>query len=230
MSRDGHDVFERLGPAGLKRALADLLDHTRLVRLANACGLKYPGMRTQSQTRERIVADLVERSGREQATRRTVVRQLEKQAAGPLRAWRQLGAEERARRLADEGFLRANGNLGLHLFLLAAAGDGAEETEQLLRLAQAQPAESAPQKRSRDEARLAKTVAELQKRLLHLESQMLKSREAEKALKREVVQRRAELADSRELAERLQRQLEQLRSDSRARPPAAESAAGADPL
>ena len=62
MTREDKEILDRLGVEGLTRVLHDVLDHRRLVRLANACGLKYPGMRTQSQQRLRIVTDLVERS------------------------------------------------------------------------------------------------------------------------------------------------------------------------
>ena len=62
MTREDREVLDRLGPEGLTRVLDDVFDHRRLVRLANTCGLKYPGMRTQSQKRAQLVADLVERS------------------------------------------------------------------------------------------------------------------------------------------------------------------------
>ena len=56
MTRPDREIFDRLGTRGLVRVLEDLLDQGHIVRLANACGLRYPGMRTQSQKRSRIVA------------------------------------------------------------------------------------------------------------------------------------------------------------------------------
>ena len=49
MVRTEREVVTRLGTVGLTRALNDLLDQARVIRLANAVGLAYPGMRTQSQ-------------------------------------------------------------------------------------------------------------------------------------------------------------------------------------
>ena len=62
MARTEREVVTRLGTVGMSRALNDVLDPTRVIRLANAVGLSYPGMRTQSQKRMRLIADLVEKA------------------------------------------------------------------------------------------------------------------------------------------------------------------------
>jgi uncharacterized LabA/DUF88 family protein len=216
MDRPVKEIFERLGPAGLSRALADVLDPADLVRLANACGLKYRGMRTQSQPRERLLADLVDRAGKQEASRRTIVRALQKQTGDALREWEALGGAEQAGRLSDEGFLRGNGKLGLHLFLLAAGADGAEldrfgthfARQSLLRLAAngAAPAPSEPDRPSREADRLQRRMNDLEKKTRHLEAQLAKMRELHKTAKRDLIQRKGELAESRMLAERLRRE------------------------
>jgi uncharacterized LabA/DUF88 family protein len=212
MERPDKDIFERLAPGGLARALQDVLDPSELVRLANACGLKYRGMRTQSQPRERLVADLVDRASTHLTARRAIVRVLEKQTSEALRQWEALGADEKAGRLGDEAFLRADGNLGLHLFLLAAAADGSDldrfgahfARQSLLRMAGNGAAETAEAERpSRDTGRLQRRVVELEKKTRHLEAQLAKTRELHKTAKRDLIQRKGELAESRMLAERL---------------------------
>ena len=74
-------IFEHLGAAALGRVLDDLLDPGQLVQLANACGLRYPGMRTQTQARERLVADLVGKAEKTQSSRKTILRVLAKVSA-----------------------------------------------------------------------------------------------------------------------------------------------------
>ena len=87
MSRPTKEVFERLGTRGLSRVLDDLLDQNRLVRLANTCGLEYPGMRTRSQKRQRIISDLVKRTSQQQATRTAVYRVLKKETRAIANNW-----------------------------------------------------------------------------------------------------------------------------------------------
>ena len=125
MSREDREVLDRLGVDGLTRVLGDVLDHRRLVRLANTCGLKYPGMRTQSQKRRQLVDDLVERSFQNETTLLVVGRTLRKETREASRRWSQLSSEEKAKCIGDERFLLRKGNLGLHLYFLASAdGDG----------------------------------------------------------------------------------------------------------
>ena len=61
---------------------------------------------------------------------------------------------------------------------------------------------------SREEIRLNKRVAEQQKKVQHVESQLTKAREAEKSARRDLIQRKGELAESRMLVERLRRDYE----------------------
>lgn len=212
MNRPEKQIFERLGPAGLTQVLDDVIEQKRLVRLANACGLKYPGMRTQSQERQRIVADLVDQSSSQVAARKAVYRELQKATLAASRAWNDLTADDKRARLADRELLATNGNLGLHLFLAARDTDGdAAGLEALLAMLapQPQPAGSRaadsphPAQASRDELRLKRSVAELQKKVRHLEGQLGKARESEKTAKRDLIGRKGELAESRMLAERL---------------------------
>ena len=124
MTRSAKEIMDRLGSTGLGRVLEDLIDPSRLVRLANACGLKYPGMRTQSQSRSRLLHDLTAKARKQADVRKAVMRVLDKEMSKSKREWDGLRAEEKVRRLCDESFLRADGNLGRHLFLLASGLDG----------------------------------------------------------------------------------------------------------
>lgn len=219
--------FERLGSEGLTRVLGDVLDQTRLVRLANACGLKYPGMRTLSQTRHRVLADLVHRAGESATTRRAIYRTLRKETRAAGREWLTLPDEEKARRLGDERFLQSNGNLGVHLFFLASSetdrDDGGFESllarQQLLKIASnGQASATEPKRASREENRLRKRVNELEKKLQHVEGQLTKGREAERTIKRDLIQRKGELAESRMLAERLRADLNRAQAAQQASP------------
>lgn len=231
MSREGKEIIERLGRDGLGRVFDDILDHRRLVRLANACGLKYPGMRTQSQKRERLIADLVERGRSDEAAQLAICRALEKETRAAGHRWGQLSAEDKAERLGNDRFLRSNGNLGVHLYLLAAADGEAElhafesllARKPLLRVeAEGAAVKDDKPKPSREEARLRKRNAELLKKSQHLEAQLAKSRETERTFKKDLIQRKGELAESRMLAERLRRESEAARQ-------AAAKSAGAKP-
>lgn len=238
VSQVERQVLKRLGGQGLAQVLGDLLEQPKLVRLANACGLRYPGMRTQSQKRERIVSDLAERAEAEEPARRAIFRTLVKETSAAAREWARLDAKEKARRLEDDTSLAANGKLGLQLFLVASSKDeGSDETLAAL-LRRTEPrnqTENQPEEiegaNSREAARLKKKSAELQKKLQHLEVQLARARETERLLKREVLQRKGELAESRMLVERLRR--EQQEAAAEPTPPAiaspAQAAASAAP-
>src|SRR5512143_3940887 len=121
MARTDRDVVSRLGTVGLSRALSDVLDQARLVRLANAVGISYPGMRTQSQKRSRLVADLTEKAGREDAAGLAVIRALRKETGAAAKEWSSLTPDERAARLTDPAVAATNGRLGAYLFVAASA-------------------------------------------------------------------------------------------------------------
>jgi len=232
-TRPEREVLEVLGPAGLGLVLSDLLDQAKLVRLANACGISYPGMRTQSQSRDRLLGDLVEKASKEEPAWRAIYKALLKQTGAALREWAALDAAQRARRLASEAATARDGSLGLRLFLAATSSPPSPELDaeigRLLseghrKAAKGQPPDTASGP-AREAARLEKKVAELRKKIQHLESQLERSREAEKQLKRDLLHRKGELAESRMLAERLRRELEQARMSPKApaSPPAASS-------
>ena len=101
MVRSDRDIVTRLGPGGMSRVLDDVLDQPRLIRLANAVGLSYPGMRTQSQKRPKLIADLIDRAGRDEAAGRAVIRLLRKETAAAAKEWAALAAEARSARLDD---------------------------------------------------------------------------------------------------------------------------------
>ena len=105
MARPENEIFSQLGADALARVLNDVLDHTRLARLATACGLSYPGMRTRSQKRERLLADLVERAGKQTTARTAMLRTLRKETAAAARKWSTLDGAEREKRVSDDGFL-----------------------------------------------------------------------------------------------------------------------------
>jgi uncharacterized LabA/DUF88 family protein len=225
MARPAKEIIDRLGPNGLTRALDDLLDQSRLVRLANTCGLKYRGMRTQSQSRARLVKDLADKARKQDDVGKAVLRVLAKETGQAAREWGGLDAEEKVRRLCDEEFLRADGNVGRHLFLLADAADGTELGALGTRLAQghllriasngAQAAvpgkasDKAPAKGARDATRLRRQVQERERKLRHSEAQLVKAREVQKTTKQDLIQRKGELAESRMLVERLRNELAQ---------------------
>jgi uncharacterized LabA/DUF88 family protein len=228
-----------LGPRGLVRVLDDLLDQGHLIRLANTCGLSYPGMRTQSQKRGRILADLAERMGREESARKAIFRALRKETSGAAKAWAARNPEERARDLAGDPEVEGGQKLGLRLFLLAAdSSDEAHETafSSLLKAEEARQTGVAaaeatstrdPEQVARDAARLRKKVAELQKKSNYVEGQVAKGRELEKSLKRDLMQRKGELAEARMLNEQLRRELQEARgaaTDSTATQPSSSPA------
>lgn len=235
MGRRIKTVLARLGAVGLAQVLDDLFDTPRLVRLANACGLSYPGMRTQSQKRERIVADLAARALSQEAARREIDRALRKEIAAPLRAWRGRSEDERARLLADPAALRAERSLGVALYLGASAAipgiDDAAVERMLAALGAGGPAVDEPAAAEaveplgatedgdahRELVRLHKRHAELARKVRHLEGQLAKARDTEKLLRRDVIERKGELAESRMLAERLRKELDGARAASGAR-------------
>src|SRR5258706_13972695 len=101
MARTEREVVTRLGTGGLSRALNDLLDQARVIRLANAVKLSYPGMRTQSQKRTRLIADLAEKAGRDDAAGLAVVRTLRKETGSVAKEWVSLSPSERVAPLTD---------------------------------------------------------------------------------------------------------------------------------
>lgn len=243
MPRTDREVVSRLGSGGLSRALNDILDQARLIRLANAVGLSYPGMRTQSQKRPRLVADLAERAGRVDAAALAVVRVLRKETTGAGKEWGALSGEERARRLSDPAVATSNGRLGAYLFLAASAApepDVEESLNGVLARMGVEPVEiddDAPPARSetlpREAQRLQKKCAELQKKVRHLEAQIARSKDVEKTNKRDLLQRKGELAEARMLAERLRRELDEIRGKRSETPPAtvtATSTAGVEEI
>ena len=232
MHRAEREIIDRLGVPGLTRVLRDLLDQERLIRLAHACGLEYPGMRARSQPRERLLQDVAEKAGHDDAARRAVLKTLQKETGGQRRAWDRLDPEQQAARLREGG--------GEQLFL-AASSRGAEAVEAALAAAltapppEAEPMESAdpvvpeadedgddPERNGREVTRLKKRNLELQKKLQHLEGQAARAREQAKELKRDLIQRKGELAEARMHAERLER-------DREAREAAAKAARQAAP-
>ncbi len=232
-TRQEREVLEVLGPAGLVRVLDDVLDQGRLVRLANACGISYPGMRTQSQSRDRLLADLAAKASKDEPAWRTIHRILLKQTAAAAREWAALGPAERLDRVRRAAATGGDGSFGLRLFLAASAAppsaDVDSEIARLLVEAGRQPGKRAANglqpASSREAARLAKKVTELKKKAQHLEGQLQRAREAEKQLKRDLLQRKGELAESRMLAERLRRELEDVRAKAKSPPPQPATAA-----
>ncbi|HEX6852067.1 MAG TPA: NYN domain-containing protein [Candidatus Polarisedimenticolaceae bacterium] len=212
MPRSERQVLEGLRRPGLVRVLDALLDQGRLLRAANAVGVAYPGMRLQSQKRERIVADLADKALREDGPGRSLVRLLRKQTAAEVRPWAALPVADRLARLDGDPS-------GLDLFL-AASADPEPAVDEVLaaRVAAFEPAAppsteppapaNGPESPDREASRLRKKTTELQKKLRHLDGQIAKGREVEKSLKRDLIQRKGELAEARMLAERLRRELD----------------------
>ena len=221
MARTEREVVARLGKAGLTRVLSDLLDQNRVIRLANAVGLSYPGMRTQSQKRSRLIADLVDKAGRDDAATLAVVRSLRKETSTIAKEWTGLAPPVRASRLTDPEVQSGNGRLGAYLFVAASAAPEAPVEDALSGLLDrvdagnsetAEPTLSgAKESPSKEAQRLRKRCAELQKKVRYLEGQIAKTKDVEKANKRDLLQRKGELAEARMLVERLRRELEESR-------------------
>jgi uncharacterized LabA/DUF88 family protein len=220
MVRSDRDIVIRLGPGGMSRVLNDVLDQPRLIRLANAVGLSYPGMRTQSQKRPKLIADLIDKAGRDEAAGRAVIRLLRKETAGAAKEWAGLAGEARSARLDDPALAVTNGRLGAYLFVAAAAPDqGVEEAlsrvlqtvEGADATARREEAPAAAEPPEREVQRLRKKCAELQKKVRYLEGQIAKTKDVEKVYKRDLLQRKGELAEARMLSERLRREVEDLR-------------------
>ena len=217
MPHTAAEIIERLGSGGLTRTLDDLMDKPRLARLATVCNLKYPGMRIRSVKRDRLLTDLVEHAEREDRVREAIQRTLNKETRTERRKWDGLSGDEKARRLSDEEFLRSRGNLGRHLWFLASSDDDGENgfgnlaRQHLQRMVQdGAPAPRQP-KASRAEQRLKRRVAELEKKIQHQETQLGRSRDGEKRVKRDLIERKGELAETRMLAQRLRRELDDSR-------------------
>lgn len=233
MQRQAAEILERLGPGGLIRVLSDTLDAARLTRLAGSCGLTYPGKRTASQKKERILKDLVSRATGDGAALRSVIRVLKKETSSTQRKFARLTTADRLERLGDPEFLGANGNFGKHLFLLASGADdldpgnireklhcrmkadgNGKPTVQVGKKSTAKEAAAAKQL-EKEQVRLRKRCQTQENKIRYLEGQLTKSRETGKALKRDLIERRGELAESRMLVERLKRDAaEQARSET----------------
>ena len=221
MARTEREVVTRLGAVGLARALDDLLDQARVIRLANAVSLAYPGMRTQSQKRARLISDLVEKAGRDDAAALAVIRSLRKETAAMAKEWAALAPESRVARLTDPDAAAANGRLGAYVFVAASAVPEPLVEDALngllLRVDTREPtspdvaAPSAKESMSKEAQRLRKRCAELQKKVRYLEGQIAKTKDVEKANKRDLLQRKGELAEARMLAERLRKELDENR-------------------
>lgn len=219
-TRPEREVLEVLGTEGVVRVLDDMLDQGKLVRLANACGISYPGMRTQSQSRDRLLADLAERATREEPAWRAIHKVLLKQTAAAAREWAALAPAERLERLRRVAGAGGDGSFGLGLFLAASAAPASPDVDSEIgrmlvearRQADKHHPGSPEETPSREAARLAKKVTELKKKAQHLEGQLQRARETEKQLKRDLLERKGELAESRMLAERLRRELEDART------------------
>jgi uncharacterized LabA/DUF88 family protein len=230
MARTEREVVTRLGTAGLSRALSDLLDQARVIRLANAVGLSYPGMRTQSQKRSRLIADLADKAGRDDATGLAVIRSLRKETGSIAKEWAALAPADRAARLADPAVASTNGRLGAYLVVAASAAADPpveEALSALLTRVEAPPppgvvagSGAAKESQAKEAQRLRKKCAELQKKVRYLEGQIAKTRDVEKANKRDLLQRKGELAEARMLVERLRRELDEHRETRLEHPPA----------
>jgi uncharacterized LabA/DUF88 family protein len=226
MAHPTKEVIDQLGLEGLTRALDDLLDQRRLVRLATACGIKYRGMRTQSQSRERLVQDVAQRARRQVEARKAVLRALDREVAEPAREWQALSAEEKIARLSDRELLHKNGNVGRYLYLLATARDENGFDEFSRRLAQVHLLALAPVNGTRgengngaepgEEERLRRQVKQRERKLKHLEGQLTKARDAQKSTKQDLIQRKGEIAEARMLVERLRREVAQAQSAAQA--------------
>ena len=222
MARTEREIVTRLGTTGLSRAIGDLLDQARVIRLANAVKLSYPGMRTQSQKRARLIADLAEKAGRDDATGLAVVRTLRKETGAVAKEWAGMTQSDRATRLTDPEVAAANGRLGAYLVVAAAAAPEPQVEDALNSLLTRVDAPgpkdveavepAASESLSREAQRLRKRCAELQKKVRYLEGQFAKTKDVEKANKRDLLQRKGELAEARMLAERLRRELDDARA------------------
>ena len=240
MTPSAGEIIQRLGSDGLARVLDDLMDQARLARLATACGLKYPGIRVRSVKRNRLLTDLVARSETEKATRDAIQRTLDKETRIERRRWSSLSGEDKARRLSDEEFLRSRGNLGRHLWFLASTNDDGEDgfgnlaRQHLQRMVQNGTLATSEPVASRAEQRLKRRLASLEKKIQYLETQLARSRESEKRVKRDLIQRKGELAETRMLAERVRRELDDsklaLDRVRAAKPATADSARLIEPL
>jgi uncharacterized LabA/DUF88 family protein len=242
MQRQATDILDRLGSSGLTRALSDTLDSARLVRLAGTCGLTYPGSRTASQKKEKILEDLVSKATKDSTALRSVLLVLRKENSSIQKKFSRLSASDRLERLEDQDFLASNGNLGRHLFLLASGTDDLDPANIRQKLCSRVAAEGngkppsgsrkkVPAKKNAVPASPEKELAKLQKRsqaqekkVRYLEGQISRSREVAKGLKRDLIERRGELAESRMLVERLRRD-----AAEQARASAGSNGTGAEP-
>lgn len=231
MSSRRNAALDRLGAPGIERALADVLDGSKLVRLANACGVKYPGMRTRSQARERIQADVASRALQDATAAREVLRLLRKEAGARLRGWTRDGITDPLDALAGgNGAANADGHAGALAFLVADGTLEADDATLSSLVGGHEDPASGPRRPPRRSsaavgtrpedpadrraiARLEKRVEELQRKARHQNEQLRKLRETEKTLRRDLMERKGELAEARMTVERLRGEIDEFRED-----------------
>ena len=188
-------------------------------------------MRTQSQKRSRLIADLAEKAGREDTAGLAVVRSLRKETAAVAKEWAALASEARSSRLTRPRRRRVERparGLPVRRRFRRAGAFGRRGAERLLlrKVGAAAPSDAdaaaaaTRESPSKEAQRLRKKCAELQKKVRYLEGQIAKTKDVEKANKRDLLQRKGELAEARMLAERLRKELEESRG-ARAEPRAA---------
>ncbi len=210
-------LVERLGRDGLARVLHDLLGQAQLVRLANTCGLRYPGLRTRSQKPERLLDDLVDRAWQDEPTRKAILKTLDRETAAAARDWKRRSGEEKEQAVTRLTASPNGDKFAEGLLLVALDPDPSLEASLAKVLARPDirpgpaPADDGTEttRLARECGRLKKRLADAQKKLQHQEAQATKVREDQKSLKRDLITRKGELAESRMLVERLRRELEQ---------------------
>ena len=227
MPRPSKQIIERLGPNGLTRALDDLCDQSRLVHLANTCGLKYRGMRTQSQTRARLIKDLVEKARKRDDVGKAVLRTLAKEdRSGRTRMGRARRRREGRGACATRSTCKRTATWGSTSTCSAREARPswtawvcawpASISQRLATNGDTPASPSKTPKTPRGEARLQRQVQERDRKLRHLEAQLAKVRETQKTTKQDLIQRKGELAESRMLVERLRRERSQAQNAVRA--------------
>jgi uncharacterized LabA/DUF88 family protein len=175
-----------------------------------------------------LIADLAEKAGRDDAAGLAVVRSLRKETAAVGKEWAALSPAERVARLTDPGVAAQNGRFGAYLVVAASAAPEPQVEEALNGLlTRVDPPDAGEaettgptvkESLSKEAQRLRKKCAELQKKVRYLEGQIAKTKDVEKANKRDLLQRKGELAEARMLAERLRKELDENRGAASEKP------------
>jgi uncharacterized LabA/DUF88 family protein len=205
MDVKGVRLLERIGEGGLRLALRGTFDRAGLVQLANACGLKFPGMRTQAVDDQKILAAMVKEFLKDSRVRVTVMKALIRANEDLIARFGPMTPGE----MTEEISRLPDADAGRALFALGDADDGretdSEEIHRLMeRLGGAVPAASEP---GSAEGRLVEEIAVLRDRVQTLDVSLKARAAALEDLGQREARAREELVTAHKEAHHLRKEM-----------------------